>query len=134
MSLREQARKLGGDDAVKELDRSFDMQRELLKQIEALIQPLYEAAEGKSEREMHLACVTVCEALSEAFAKSVLNLSVKGLQDGKTQYNRPDAMILAVRSISGNVNKAFDTNDAAGVGDLIKLASKKAGSLPDKED
>lgn len=120
MNIREAARKAGGEEAVARIDRGQAMQFKLVSGVNAIIREMLEAATDDEEKLLVRTAVT--EATSQLYAEAVAALTKCGTAD------RGQVTILAVRSLNGNLNKAFDDIDAEGVGDLIKAAAKKAAA------
>ena len=131
MSMREYARKVGGEEAVKVVDQSQRLQRELFVQLSKITEDTVEGKEGAEEQ---IALVSLCEALSMSFANVVAVTANKCMN-----MDRATAVHTAIKSITRNINEAFDGLVAVSkmseeeVADLIKQAVAKRGPLPEKE-
>lgn len=128
MSMRDEARKMGGEEAVAVVDASQKMQRELFAKLSEITEA---AVEGKEGLEEQIALVSLCEALSASFANVVAVTAKKCL--GK---DRAGAVQMAIKSVASNINEAFDTlveinsMSSEQVADLIGEAVAKRGPLP----
>lgn len=125
MSMREYARKLGGEKAVETVDKSQRIQRELFEKFAAITEG---ATEGvTSDEEAQLIAVSMCEALSVSFA-NVVAATIKAMGQ-----SRAEAVQLAIKSVCANINEAWDIMDqpstmsAEQVVDLIKEAAANGG-------
>lgn len=122
-AVREEARKLGGDALVKQLDDSRAKGREISKVLKQMQDEASVETEDKNERALSI--VALLEALSEAFANTaVLYGQVKSHQDH-------EIMVLTVRSVTNNLQSAFADRDAAKDGIIAKI--KKGFIAPKAE-
>lgn len=131
MSIREEARKLGGEEAVRVVDESQKMQRDLFAKLSKLTEDAVEGKEGSEER---IALVSLCEALSVSFANCVAVTAGKCMNVG-----RAEAVQMAMKSVAANINEAFDAlveinkMPKEQVAALIKQAVASRGDLPKQE-
>jgi len=126
MNIREEARKLGGDELVAKIDRADGMRTKLQDQLAELIGGFCEDATGE---ERVLRITVCCEALSDIFARTAaLNAMMTG-------GDRSGGIMCAVKSVTGNMNCAFEDIDAkaSGVLDLIDKV-KEGKPLPQPEE
>ena len=126
MNIREEARKLGGDELVAKMDRADEMRTKLQDQLAELIGAFCEGSEGE-ERVLRFA--VCCEALSDIFSRTAA-LNVEA-----TDHDRSGGIMCAVKSVTSNMNCAFEDIDAAksGVLDLINKV-KENEPLPKPEE
>jgi len=126
MNLREQARRAGGDELVAQLDRAAVLERDIFKQVSVIVEDSVRGFEG-TEEQARLAAA--CEALSSALANATAILTIKAFS------SRSDGIMTAVKSLSGNLNKAFEDIDAIenGVSGKIKKLIDKLGPLKGAE-
>lgn len=121
MSIREQARAVGGDELVAQLDRAALLERTIFKRVSEIVEQSIEGLTGTEEQAMLAAA---CEALSSALANATAILTIKAYHG-----DRSSGVITAIRSLSGNINAAFEDLDALenGVATKIKEAAAKGG-------
>jgi glycine/serine hydroxymethyltransferase len=119
MNIREVARKHGGDELVAKLDAGVEIERDVFKRVTEIVE---EKVAGLTDMDEQVALSAVCEALSSALANVVVVTTVKAF-DG----DRAGGILTAIRSLSGNINQAFEDLDvmAGGVADKITEAAAK---------
>ena len=115
-SVREEARKRGGDELVAKVDAALAQEMALADEMKARMDAIMAQPEGE---ERTMAMVAMNEALSTSYGRSCVAY-------GKAN-NVDDAqiMVLAIRSLVNSVQTAIDDRDAgtAGILDLIVKAS-----------
>lgn len=117
-SIREEARKKGGEELVSKLDAALDGVRDLTTTLDDRIINAQAKPEG-DERTMALVAIT--EALSMAYARAAVAY-------GKTNnVDNSQIMVLSIRSLVASIQTAIDdqqatANDVLG---LIKAADQK---------
>jgi hypothetical protein len=127
MNIREEARKVGGEEAVARIDAATAIEDKALASFMTIIDA---TIAGKDGMERETALAALCEATSTAFAKVATEYLVLAKED------RTTGMVMAVQSVTGNMTQAFDTLDAeaGGIKDQIVSVIGKFGKLADKED
>lgn len=126
MNIREEARKVGGEEMVARVDTMQRWEMELVKQLETVTEQfLIERGIVDGEEDpllMKMATTAMAEAMSEVYAIA----AVVCFKTGHEGTNRTQALTMAIRSLSGNMDKYFDTLDAkeSGVEDKIMAAWK----------
>jgi hypothetical protein len=120
--VREEARKLGGDELVAKIDAATKEERALVDKISAEIDGAVALPEGEV-RDVTLA------ALSEALSTLLGRASVAY---GKARkIDDAGVMVMSIRSLVNSIQIAFDDRDAAD-GDI--LSKIKSGFIPPKGD
>ena len=121
MNIRELARKHGGDELVAKLDQATEIERDVFKRVSEIVE---EKVAGLSGMDEQVALSAVCEALSSALANAVVVTTVKAFSG-----DRADGILTAIRSLSGNINQAFEDLDvlASDIGEKITEAAAKGG-------
>ena len=121
MNLREKARAAGGDELVAQLDEGSKVQALMIAKVKTMVAEAMDGIEvGSTEEKMAL--VNICEALSVAFSSATALCTVKAFDN-----NRSEGIICAMKSVSSNINDAFDEIDMAKtdvLGKIIRAASK----------
>lgn len=116
-TVREEARKKGGDELVAKIDAAREKEKALLKELDARLAEALALPEG-DERKMGVVAIT--EALSTAYGKAaVAHGKINGTDDAQI-------MVLAIRSLVNSIQLAMADRDTAesGVMDMIKNAMK----------
>ena len=121
MSIREQARAVGGDELVAQLDRAAALEKVIFTQVSEIVEQSVKGLTGREEQAMLAA---VCEALSSALANATAVLTIKAFKGSQS-----DGVITAVRSLSANITRAFEDLDAveSSVATKIMEAAGKGG-------
>lgn len=128
MNIREEARKVGGEEMVARVDTMQRWEMELVKELEKVTERFLKErglVDGEEDPMlMKMATTAMAEAMSEVYAIAAV-VCFKTSHEGP---NRTQALTMAIRSLSGNMDKYFDTLDAkeSGVEDKI-LAAWKGG-------
>jgi uncharacterized protein (UPF0261 family) len=124
MNVREHARKAGGDALVAKIDHFKKVELEIYNAVMDIAQAHLKEYDGKESEDQQRACVALCEAMSSAYAATACVATMRALGG-----DRAHGIMLAIKSVTGNINSAFDTMDAeaGGVKDLIKQAAGKGG-------
>ena len=120
MNLREEARKVGGDKLVAQLDKAALLEKQLSKQVAALMTNAIEGLEGDEEKVALAAC---CEALSQAFANVAAVYTIKALDCDKTQ-----GILTAVKSLTNSMNTAYADLETIEGDTLHKIMTAAKGS------
>jgi hypothetical protein len=122
MNLREKARVKGGDKLVGQIDEADKVQRKMIKDVQALVAAAIDGAEEDST-EQQLVLVAICEALSLSFANATALCTVKAFNN-----ERSNGIICAMKSVSANINQAFDNIDALDNGVAAKIMAAAKGA------
>ena len=123
MNIREQARAVGGEELVAIIDAAQKVELEVFTKLSKIMEDKLEPVANDVEKEKAM-LAALCEAYSQAYANIVAITTLKSF-DG----NRAEGILIAVKSVSGNITNAFDTLDAnkAGILDMIKAAAANGG-------
>ena len=121
--IREEARKIGGDELVAKVDKMISGEQSYEASLQAMLDAALAMPEEGDER--LFALVSLTEALSTAYARSAVAY-------GK-QKNVPvsQIMVVAIRSVVGSIQSAVD-DDQATENDVLSMIKK--GFTPPKGD
>lgn len=111
-SIREEARKRGGDELVEKIDVAHAKQVAFAKQLQAMEDSVVK--EGDTEEGL-LAMAALSEALSEAFSRIAVRYG------GGKVHTDQEVMVLAIRSLTNNLQVAFADRETAKGGILEKI-------------
>jgi hypothetical protein len=120
LNIREQARAVGGDKLVAIIDAAQEVEKDVFEKLTKVMEEKLIAVVDDHEKEKAV-LAALCEAFSQAYAHVVAITTIKSF-DG----NRAEGILIAVKSVSGNITCAFDTLDAGKADILGKIRAAAA--------
>jgi hypothetical protein len=122
LNIRELARREGGEALVAKIDKAQEIEKQAFTRLSMIGEEVLEGCKEDPDAEQ-VALAALCEAYSMAYANIAAIITMKSFGG-----NRAEGILVAVRSVSGNITQAFDTLDAskANISEAIKAAAAKA--------
>ena len=121
MNLREEARKLGGEEMVKKVDEMKEQEARFAKRLNDLIEEA-KAEAGDTPEKMASTFAALNEAMSEAYARSAMMYG----ESGYSKTSKVEVIVMAIRSIHGNIEEQYVNLEAEknGVSEKIMATFK----------